>query len=184
MSVSPEITKDWSVSDWATVGGFMVAGLGWIKRKIILNFAKFVIDSIRAPGRINKIDAKLNDMQAGIALSTSLSRVTWRCIDRPIWQTDADGHFVHINPYMQRMLARNDDEILGDNWRSMVHEEDREMVMREWDNSIKFRREFNLTYRLVSASGVPIKVHAQTFRLHDTDSNVTLGWMGIATIVD
>ena len=184
LSVRPEMTKDWSVSDWMTVGGLVLTGLGWIKRKVILNFAKFVVDAVRAPGRIDNINKKISVMESSIALSMSLSRTVWRCIDRPIWQTDADGLFIHVNPFMLRLLCRNDDELLGDNWRSAVHEDDREMVMREWDNSIKHRREFNMTYRWVSATGEPIRVHAQTFRLYDSDNNVTLGWTGIATLLD
>ena len=169
----------WSISDIITVSGIL-SGLGiWLWKKPI----KKLWNMWQAPDRIAQMDKKLDFILAGVNLAMAMSQVTWQLLARPVWQADANGMTVHINPFMLKLLGRQDDEILGDGWVNIVHEDDRERVRREWRSAIENKRDFHLHYRWVSSSGETINIVGQASRLLDTKGNI-LGWVGFASIVD
>ena len=176
MEASPE---HWSVSDYVTVGGILSALSVWIWKKPI----KKLRNMWSAPDLIAEMNKKLDRIIANVDLATGMSRLTWRAIDRPIWQADANGMCVHANPSMLRLLCVQEDEILGDGWHNIIYIEDRDLVEREWKSAISNKRDFSLRYRWVNASGEEIPIIAHASRLQDTNGNV-LGWIGFVTVLE
>lgn len=176
MEASPE---HWSVSDYVTVGGILGTLSVWLWKKPLNKMRNMWT----APDRIEQIDKKLDLILAGVDLATAMSRVTWRALDRPVWQSDANGMCVHANPAMLRLLTIQEEEILGDGWHNIVHMEDRDKVDREWKESVTKKRDFYLSYRWVNASGDEIPIIAHASRLLDTRGNI-LGWVGFASVLD
>lgn len=176
MEASPE---NWSISDYITVGGLSSAFIVWFWKKPF----KLLIDMMKGPGRIAEIDKKLDAIFSFISLSQEMSRVTWRAIDRPVWQSDANGMCVHANPFMLRLLGIQDDELLGEGWRNIIHLDDRDMVSKEWDSAVKSKRDFHLRYRWVNSNGDAIPIIANASRLLDHEGRL-LGYVGFVTVLE
>lgn len=173
LEASPE---NWSVGDIVTVGGILSGIFLWLWKKPI----KLLLDIMKGPGRIELILKKLEVIEAGVSLAASLSRVTWKLLDKPVWQSDATGMCVFCNPSMLALLGRQEDELIGNSWRSIIHEDDRERVMHEWDSAIKDERDFNLSYRWTHANGTSIPITAHASKLTDNEGN-RLGYVGFVT---
>lgn len=176
LEASPE---NWSVGDIVTVSGILSALFLWLWKKPI----KLLLDMMKGPGRIELILKKLEVIEAGVSLAASLSRVTWKLLDKPVWQSDASGLCVFCNPCMLSLLGRQEDDIIGNGWRSVVHEDDRERVQHEWDAAIRDERDFNLSFRWIHASGKPIRISAHASKLTDSEGN-KLGYVGFVTVID
>lgn len=171
--------ENWSLGEWLSAGGILAAIATWCWKKPV----KKLINMWQAPDKIAMIDKKLDLILGGVDLATAMSRVTWRAIDRPVWQSDSNGMCVHANPAMLQLLCVQDDEILGNGWLNIVHMDDRDMVDREWSNSIRNKRDFYLKYRWVNSSGESIPIIAHASRLIDNSGHV-LGWVGFVSLID
>jgi len=171
--------ENWSLGEWLSAGGILAAIATWCWKKPIKKF----INMWSVPDRIELILKKLDFISSSVKLSTALSQLTWTAIPRPIWQSDANGMTVHVNEFMLKLLGRQDDEILGDGWMNIIHEDDRERVRREWDMAVRGKRNFHLHYKWVDRTGQSIPIVAQASRLLDTDGEV-LGWVGFVSLID
>lgn len=95
------------------------------------------------------------------------------------WESDAEGRCVWVSSAMLKMLGRLPDEILGANWRSIIHYDDRERVYREWDSAVRDGRTFILRYRWVRSDGTEIPIAAEAHILKDRTGEL----VGFASIV-
>lgn len=177
-SVNPD---EWNA--WIGLGTAITAGAIWLWRHSLGGFCKWLWNFIKAPQRIEELYRKLLRIDSAANLALAMSRVTWRTIDRPIWQSDASGLCVHCNPFLLRLLARQEEDIIGNGWMSTVHEEDRARVEREWERIVLHKRDFHLHYRWITSTGVSIPILAQATRLLDLDG-VVLGWVGFVTVLE
>ena len=174
---------EWSVGDWQTIITSVGAVGIWLYRKTLKSALIWTWNTIKMPTRIAEMFKEINAVRDQSTLALALSRVTWRTIDRPIWESDTHGMCMGCNPYMLRVLARQESEILGNGWRNIVAEQDRDKVDREWTNAVKEGRDFYLHYNWISASGELIPIIASGSRLMDVDGNI-LGYIGFVTLLD
>jgi PAS domain S-box-containing protein len=135
-----------------------------------------VKNAVQAPARIEQLSQTINELQHQVTTAITRTRATWGTIDRPIWESDAMGLCVHANAYFLQRVGRQPLDILGDSWRSLIHQDDRAMVYREWDEAIKQKRDFDLKYRWIGRDGEVIHIHAQTTRLLTPNGTIT-GWV-------
>ena len=175
--------SEWSVGEWETIIGTVASVLAWLYRHSIKAALIWLWNALKAPGRIAQIIAKIERIDQTAELALSLARITWRTIDRPIFQTDSMGMCIHCNPFMLRLLTRQEDEIVGSGWANMIHEEDRDMVLHEWSTAISSRRDFHLHYRWIDSTGQVIRILCNAVRIFDEADNI-LGWVGIVTVLE
>lgn len=172
--------EDWSIGDWGTIGGAITAAIAWFWRHTIRELFVWVKNAIQAPNRIEQLALVISKLQMDVTTAITMTRATWGSIDRCIWESDASGLCVYVNPYFLQRVGRQPLDILGDSWRTLVHQGDRDMVYREWDASIKQKRDFDLKYRLVAFDGEIINIHAQTSRLLAANGAIS-GWVAFVT---
>ena len=169
------------VNDWLTIGATIGAVCLWIWRNAIQGFFRYVRNWFKLPGNVSSLLNTVNQMQSLLSTNESRVRATWQTIDRPIWESDGNGMCVFANRCMLHVLGRQELDVLGNNWRSVIHQPDRAGVYDEWDQAIQQGREFNLRYRWVGHDDALIRIHARTSRL--TDSNgTTTGWVAFVEV--
>lgn len=111
------------------------------------------------------------------------SRIAWSFAECAVLQFDSLGLCLFANDYILRLLVRQQDEFQGSGWRTLIHSEDVDRVERQWDASVRDKRNFSQSFRLVTSSGDSIRVHCRGEVLHDRDGDV-LGWYHIMRIVN
>jgi PAS domain S-box-containing protein len=99
-----------------------------------------------------------------------------------IFRCSADGSCQYVNKRWQRMTGlRLEDVGRPDCWRRHIHPEDRERLVREWQEAVAQGRGFRSEYRL-SNPGEPVWVVAQVLAETDLKGTVT-GYVGAITDV-
>jgi PAS domain S-box-containing protein len=95
-----------------------------------------------------------------------------------IYETDAGGSGVYLNPAMQRLLGLPPGEALGSGWMAGVHPADRERVGRAWTRAVSSGERFSAEYRLRRPDGTEVPVLGSAAPLHGGDGAVT-GHIGV-----
>lgn len=98
----------------------------------------------RIENSIDVLDVKV----AAVALATNVG----------YWKSDSNGRATEVGRSLCTILGRTESEIIGSNWVSIIHQNDREMVKNEWDSAVDDGRDFEMIYRFVKPDGSIQKV--------------------------
>lgn len=170
------------INEWFAVGGVFTTIILWIYRKVILNTLKWITSVFRAPGSVAEVLAAIQDVKREIMETKAIARTSWDAIDKPVWQSDKHGLCIHVNRRFVEVLGCQISDALGNNWRTFIHQDDRQRVWREWDLAVEQKRDFNLRYRWVSKTGTVIWINASASRMTNNDTRELLGWVAFVEI--
>lgn len=92
------------------------------------------------------------------------------------FQTDPEGYTVALGDVVCKMFGYTEDDLLGLNWTLKIVDEDREKVMHAFDDSIKYKTDFEQVYRINCGDGSVKKIHVHA-------KKTPLGYFGIATSI-
>lgn len=109
---------------------------------------------------------------------------TWMTFfPNPVFETNSNGYCVYVNRAYLTLTGSNINDVLGTGWITNIHPEDRELVHQEWEASVKDKREYCLTYRLLDKDNNSLMVHAHACPSFDNDRQV-IGYIGILSILN
>jgi PAS domain-containing protein len=177
-SINP---NEWN--DWIALGSALVAGLIWLWRHSLGGFFKWLWHGITAPQKIEAILQMLQKLQGEVAYAKAIGLAMPDLIDRPVWFSDATGQCVGCNDFYVRLLVRQKHEITGENWRSVIHPDDRNMVESQWNAAVRDKRDFALSYRFITSSGEAVPVFGLASCLR-TNMGEVVGWIGKITLTE
>lgn len=92
-------------------------------------------------------------MQQKLDTNEQISRLALNEQDVSYYQCDNKGNITIVSSALCRILGRREDEIIGNNWMSILHPDDRESVIEDWENSSVFRRNFEHRCRMLNGDG-------------------------------
>jgi len=92
-------------------------------------------------------------MEASLLQSEALFRTISESSPLGIFLTDENGNTIYANAAQQRICGRSVDEMLGRGWREAIHPEDRQRVLREWDEIKRTMKPFRSERRYVHRDG-------------------------------
>lgn len=184
--------NEWNA--WIGLGTTVAVGAVWLWRHTLGAFCLWVWNGLKAPGRIEDLFRlhkeqqtlllrEITEAKAYAEFAMATSRVAWAFAECAVLQFDSLGLCLFANDYILRLLVRQQDEFQGSGWRTLVHPDDADKVERQWDASVRDRRNFSQNFRLVTSSGESVKVHDRAEVLYDRHGNV-LGWYHILRIID
>lgn len=150
----------------------------------------FVKDLVMLPVRIKKIEYEVRP-NSGHSLKDSVNRIELRqrlneqrllsVIDTTgnfgAYETDENGLCITTSLGYCHLVGRSQSENLGHGWVQNIYIQDKESVFKEWSEAVKYRRVFDMDYRMLK-DNVPFWVNSRATPLHDDKSNI-IRWFGI-----
>jgi len=114
-----------------------------------------------------------------IALRESERRYSMLVHQSPVgvFETDAKGRLTFANERMLRQTGRPLEQLLGNDWLTSVHPDDRQEFVRGWHAALAARREFSAEARLRSPRGTVLWVSTLMRPMRDAASRV-IGYLG------
>ncbi|MBF0383871.1 MAG: PAS domain-containing protein, partial [Magnetococcales bacterium] len=88
----------------------------------------------------------------------------------------------YTNPLWRRHSGLSAEEALGDGWQQGLHQDDRELISKNWQRMIESEGKWGLEYRFMDRQGNITWVVGTARALHDEEGKVT-GFVGINTDV-
>ncbi len=96
-----------------------------------------------------------------------------------IYQTDAQGLYLFVNPAWCQMTGLTAPLALGNGWLQALHPDDREKVQQHWQHIVNEQATNGLEYRFVDAQTARETWVAQTVAPLQHDNGVVQGYIGI-----
>jgi PAS domain S-box-containing protein len=101
-----------------------------------------------------------------------------------IFQTDREGNFIYTNPRWQEMFGLSREESIRHGWRPVLHEDDHDHVISEWERSITTHTEFNLEFRIHHGRGDVRVVHVRSRPMQTNELDATSHVGSVEDITD
>jgi PAS domain S-box-containing protein len=98
-----------------------------------------------------------------------------------MFQTDAAGSSLFINPHCLELMGITLAEGLDQGWANFLHPDDRQQVFAEWDEAVLAGREFISEHRFVTPQGRVNWVNVKAVATYD-EAGIITGYIG--TLID
>lgn len=143
----------------------MMEALDTIRKQLVPNGGASISD------KLDRVETNqiIQGHRLGVALQTAKTAVV---------ETDSRGRVVLVNEPLCMLLGRTKEDLLGNNWISVIHPEDREVVSDEWKDAVENHRNFDAHFRFVLLDGASMRVY---MKMSPTPSHQErhLGYIGV-----
>lgn len=136
---------------------------------------KDIIDKTKL--NITFINNKLEEIETQMIYSKIVIKNLANNNNSGYWISNNTGETIEVSYTVCKMLKKSEDTLLGLNWMTYLHEEDRERIEKSFINSIKLNKDFNEDYRIYIENNQFIKVNAYAKRIIIKEK--FLGYYGI-----
>lgn len=131
-----------------------------MNRKITL------IHSELTPNHGSSIKDKINRIEDRITRQKSIidkisHRQIWLLDNEsvPLFETDSNGKFTWINKKFKDLVNRDDRYLLGFGWKNIIHDNDRDSVVKKFTTCIRDQITYEDTFKIVDVNGNVYNVH-------------------------
>lgn len=97
-------------------------------------------------------------------------------------EADRSGRIIDVTQPLCAMLGRLKEELMGNNWISIIHSEDREDLESSWEDAVKSHRNFEGHFRFQLKDGGTLNVYMKMSQIPDY-RGVPQGFVGTITKV-
>jgi PAS domain S-box-containing protein len=118
--------------------------------------------------------------QEALAQSERLFRILAEISPVGIFRSDASGQTIYANDRACQLVGVSLKDVLGLQWSSYIHPEDRERVFQVWQDAVTHQRPWQGEYRLVHPSGKVTWVLSQA-DIEQEDTGSVIGYVGTLT---
>lgn len=152
------------------------------KTRLVTKQLSDIVKEIHPNGGTSMRDA-LNRIECTQLMAEQRHKALISDLEYGTWETNSEGDVVWVNRTLCRITGRTPPEILGHGWVNMIATEDRERVHKEWDESIKDKREFEMEYKYATPDGGRVRVLARTVKMISASGKI-LGFIGLVKKLD
>ena len=97
-----------------------------------------------------------------------------------VFYTDLFGNCQYVNERWYEFTGYKEQDALGKGWISIVHPDDRDQVIKAWDELIEGKKDFELKYRFNTRNDAVLWVYGNAVPVFDPDNHLE-GFIGTIT---
>lgn len=169
------------------IKSFWTKEIEYITKKGNTFWGNFATKRIRVASKLIEL-VRITDIserkktQEALIKSERLFRILAEISPVGIFRSNASGETIYANERACQLVGAKLEDVLGWQWNSYIHPEDRERVGQVWQYSITHQLPWQLEYRLVNPEGKEMEtwVLAQA-DLEMDEKNTIIGYVGTLT---
>lgn len=104
-------------------------------------------------------------------------------VPQHVWTTDAAGMVNYFNQSMYDYTGLTQEQLIGDGWLRMIHPDDREQNLLEWNNSVTTGEPYLCEHRFLRHDGEYRWHLSRALPQYDNTGTIAL-WVGTSTDID
>jgi PAS domain S-box-containing protein len=129
---------------------------------------------------ISRDISDLKQAEAELKQSEERYRILTELSPQVVWQNTPDGRITYVNQYWLDYSGLTMEETDGDGWASVIHPDDRDRVLRLWNQALAKGTNYEDEFRLRRAEDGEYRTHfSRSFPVHSPSGEI-LKWIGIA----
>ncbi|MBP9091116.1 PAS domain-containing protein [bacterium] len=132
---------------------------------------------------LSRVNAKTEEAKQQTAESELLFRTMCEASPELIWTADEHGNTTYFNAQFIHYCGLTDSDRSHLGWTALVHPEEREQVVLNWQNCVAEFRDFEIEMRMKRFDGEYRWFLVRSLPIKD-DSGATLSWCGSCTDID
>lgn len=136
-------------------------------------------EPIRFPGVLMDITDRKNAEEA-VRLSEAQLKFMAEAMPQKVFTADAHGQIDYINPQWLEFSGLRYEEILGNNWVSIIHPDDKEKAVSHWQHSVSIGVPYEVELRYLRSDGV-YRWHITRARAMRNSKQAITKWIGSST---
>ena len=145
------------------------------------NKVLMTLDDIRKeikPNGGSSLRDSIDRIENSINVSSHMNDAQMTALGVAYWRSDGTGRWTQASQTLCRILGVTESEIIGNNWVSLIHEDDREDVVQEWHSAVSNSRKASMEFRMVRPSRRVIKIKVTATPLTNEKTKVMQGLWG------
>jgi PAS domain S-box-containing protein len=171
--INPKTLLEWIALISAGLAGFM-----WAWRKLLKNICSNLWEIMKIGATAKLLREGQERLREQVSVTDARTKLIMNNrLDVGIWESEGgSGKCVFANRKMLDALGGGFEMVAGDNWHSIIADEDRERVFKEWQRCVEQGTDFNMEYewkRPHDGSLIPVRVWGQRI----TDGEKTIRWI-------
>ncbi|WP_051978689.1 sensor histidine kinase [Edaphobacter aggregans] len=131
----------------------------------------------------NDTTVRLRDLYANLQKSEDRLRLVIDTIPAMVWSARPDGSLDFVNQRWVEYTGLSSEDVLGWNWREVVHPDDIERFVREWRTTLASGEPMRTEVRVRAADGEYRWWLVRNVPLRDEDGNI-VKWYGSSTDIE
>ena len=182
VKISPEVIKTWAevIVAWAAAA----AVIGGVVRSISKKSNERKCREQEIDAKLESIQEMLEAMSTGWNATAANVKMLVAIGDTPIWEADAVGGILDVNPAFEELVGRSAQELLGMGWENVIHPDDRTQATHAWDKAVNEHKSYSARYRVYSARAKGWVV-ARSYAQERKDSQgKCVGYVGVTEVLD
>jgi PAS domain-containing protein len=135
--------------------------------------------------KINSLDKRMDKVDENLVLNNKLTekifyRQRWILDNQAaaVFESDVNGKCIWANVHYLKLVQRDMAFILGNGWKNIIHPDDRERVIINWDRCVEDGIDAEDTYRIIDIEGRVYRVFCSATK---TEGN---GYIGSIKVLD
>lgn len=100
--------------------------------------------------KVEAANTKLKNIDSMILHIKNLSLSQLDLVNYPIWKSDNEGENVFINESYKELFEVDFQNSRGYKWTSLIHEEDLDVYMKKWKDTLTYKKDTQTTARFVT----------------------------------
>lgn len=89
-----------------------------------------------------------------------------------IAHTNEKGDVLRVNRLFTKTVGRQKEDLTGTGWFNIIDSNDRNRVIIEYSDSIKFKRDFESKFQMIDSNGKPFDVECRGVRISDDNGKI------------
>ena len=171
--------SEWLDGIQSAIGAIVAAGTGiyaiWQGFRFSLRKIKEVYRTIVKFA--DSLEA-ITDLTRQVAVIEATQRCYTAINRQPMWRSDIQGHCVEANAALLGLIGITFDDIRGAGWAHYIHEEDRDRVVKEWQEAVTSRSRFRSEFRFRRPdNNAAVSVESRAYPIISASGDL-LGFMG------
>jgi PAS domain S-box-containing protein len=143
-----------------------------------------IVERRRAEREREELLKREQEVRAAAEANEQRYRFLAESIPQQVWTAQPDGALDYVNQQTVAYFSRADSEIIGDNWRQVIHPDDLEVCLARWQKSLATGEVYEVEFRLRRGSDGDYRWHlGRALPMRDATGRI-LRWFGTNTDID
>ncbi len=143
-----------------------------------------VTESVRAQREIERLWHESESVRAAAEESEERYRFLANSIPVQVWTATADGAIDYVNERTARYFGKTVDDVIGDQWISVLHSDDVTPALDRWRESIERGEPYEIEFRLWSDAHQAYRWHLSRATPQRDETGRVIRWFGTNTEIE